>query len=250
MPNSFYNKFKGHELFIASMQDQFDLVHYRAKPIVTSFLTINEQEIVKTICPGNLSVSFFGGYENAIRQVCCISEYDEEFDYDICCLMTRYNSNYNSISHHDVLGALMNLGIDRNQIGDFVIEQDRVYIFCTKNISEFIIMQCNTIARTKVKFDYTENIPLNIQNFKELHINCASNRLDAIVAQLARCSRKEALNKIHHKDVKLNDFELEENCQLCLNDVVSIHRVGKFIYRGVVSTTKKDRYILKFDQFI
>ena len=67
---------------------------------------------------------------------------------------------------------------------------------------------------------------------------------------LKKVTEKEEMNKIQRHSVKLNDIELEQNRQLCLNDIVSIHRIGKFIYKGIVSKTKKDRMILKFDQFI
>ena len=135
-------------------------------------------------------------------------------------------------------------------MGDLVIDQGYVYIFCKTKISEYIINYCTFIKKVPVSLNRIDSCELHVQMFKEIHINCASLRLDAIVAQLAHCSRKEAMNKIQRKSVKLNDIELEQNRQLCLNDIVSIHRIGKFIYKGIVSKTKKDRMILKFDQFI
>ena len=250
MPNNLNRNYKGHELFIASMQDQFNLVHLRKKSIVTSFLSLSQQEIIRQICPDILHYSFYGGFENAIRKVCCIQIDDCDTDYEVCCLSSKIDSRFKDINHRDILGSLMSLGIERNQIGDLVIDQGYVYIFCKTKISEYIINYCTFIKKVPVSLNRIDSCELHVQMFKEIHINCASLRLDAIVAQLAHCSRKEAMNKIQRKSVKLNDIELEQNRQLCLNDIVMIHRIGKFIYKGIVSKTKKDRMILKFDQFI
>ena len=75
---------------------------------------------------------------------------------------------------------------------------------------------------------------------------CSSLRLDSVVAQLSHCSRSEALKNIHAGFVKVNDVVLE----LCNNDFVSIRKTGRFQFKEVVSTTKKGRLVLNFDQYI
>lgn len=248
MPNNF--NYKGHELFVAYIKDQFHLVHVKARPIVTSFLSLTQQEIIKQMIPSTLHYQFIGGFENAIRKVCILYEVEDEFLNPIICLCSKIDSRFRKISHRDILGTLMSLGLERDQIGDLVIYQDHLYIFCMPSIADYIKQSCTMIARNPVFLEEIENVDLPVVCFEKIQINCASTRLDAIVANLSHCSRKEAMNKIHHGLVKLNDVQLEENCQLCLNDIVSIHRSGKYIYRGIQATTKKNRLILQFDQFI
>ena len=73
--------------------------------------------------------------------------------------------------------------------------------------------------------------------------------MDAIVAQLAHCSRTKASKLIASGLVKLNDVVLEENVQLCDNDYVSIRRVGRFQFNGILAISKKNRLILGFLKF-
>ena len=50
--------------------------------------------------------------------------------------------------------------------------------------------------------------------------------------------------------IKVNDVVLEQNCQLCNNDFVSIRGVGRFQFIEVSHTTKKDRLVLQVKKFI
>ena len=73
--------------------------------------------------------------------------------------------------------------------------------------------------------------------------------MDSIVASLANVSRSKAMKMIDQGNVKLNDVILEDNEQLCHNDYVSIRGIGRFQCLGVLSKTKKDRWILSFEKY-
>ena len=77
-----------------------------------------------------------------------------------------------------------------------------------------------------------------------------SLRLDSVVSQLAHCSRSKAKEMLKAQYVKVNDIVLDENTQLCDNDFVSIRKVGRFQYKGIDAKTKKDRLVLRFEQYI
>ena len=248
--NSDNFNYKGHELFIASMRDQFQLVHTRARPVVTSFLSLSEQDILLKIKPKEINVVFDGGFDNAIRKVAIIQEDDYTIQSDVVCLVSEYNSHFKELSHRDILGALMHLGIERNQLGDFVVDQNRLYVFCKKKISEYIMDHCTLIGRCPVHFQITSHVELHALMMEEIQIIVSSTRADAIIAQLAHCSRSDAATKIKQGLIKVNDIELEENKQLCFNDVVSIRRVGKFQFKEISNTTKKNRLICIFNKFV
>lgn len=116
--------------------------------------------------------------------------------------------------------------------------------------SEFFIDNCTQIGKCTVHFEECLDYIITENNKKEIHIMCSSLRLDSVVAQLSHCSRSEALKKIHAGFVKVNDVVLEQNLQLCNNDFVSIRKTGRFQFKEVVSTTKKGRLVLNFDQYI
>ena len=61
----------------------------------------------------------FGGYSQAERIVGCFfpkGETISEDEYPIVCLHSRYSSKFCSVSHRDLLGAFMSLGLTRSCI--------------------------------------------------------------------------------------------------------------------------------------
>ena len=131
-----------------------------------------------------------------------------------------------------------------------IVQKEDLYIFCKEKISKYIIDNCKQIGKCTVHFEECLDYIITENNKKEIHIMCSSLRLDSVVAQLSHCSRSEALKKIHAGFVKVNDVVLEQNLQLCNNDFVSIRKTGRFQFKEVVSTTKKGRLVLNFDQYI
>ena len=228
----------GHEVFISQMKDQIRIFQKQNRPIMTYFLSISEQNILQSMVPKNICLVFDGGYENAERKIACFIPEGYEGFSDCVCLHATYNSKFKTLTHSDLLGCLMHSGIERSVIGDLIVQKENLYIFCTQ------IGKCTVHFEECLDYIITEN------NKKEIHVMCSSLRLDSVVAQLSHCSRSEALKKIHAGFVKVNDVVLEQNLQLCNNDFVSIRKTGRFQFKEVVSTTKKGRLVLNFDQYI
>lgn len=242
--------YRGHELFIARLQDLFDLASQRQIPVLTSFLTPVEQRIVLQQAPKNLFISFYGGYLNAIRKMACIQIQECEPDYDYVILKGSYIPQKRKCTHKDVLGALMHLGLQRNQIGDIYVDDNQILLVCKEGMANFICSECHKIAQSFVHFkeDYTTDFPSACTETIKIHV--ASLRMDAIVAALGHCSRSKAMDWIRGGFVKLNDVVLEENDRLCNNDYVSIRKIGRFQFMGVESHTRKDRLVLRFEKYI
>lgn len=60
--------YRGHELFIAKMNDLISQSERWNMPVETDFLTLTEQSIVKDLVGSKLELTFFGGYEKAERK--------------------------------------------------------------------------------------------------------------------------------------------------------------------------------------
>lgn len=242
--------YRGHELFIARLQDQFDFVEQRQMPVLTSFLTPVEQRIMMQQAPKNLFISFYGGYKHAIRKMACIQTMDLEPNYDYVILKSIYTPQKRSCTHKDVLGALMHLGLQRNQLGDIFVDDTQILLVCKEGLAEFICRECHKIANVFVDFkeDYSVVFPAAAAEIVTVHV--ASLRMDAIIAALAHCSRFKAMDLLKSGWVKLNDVVLEENDRLCNNDYVSIRKTGRFQFLGVESHTRKDRLILRFEKYV
>lgn len=236
-------------MFVARIQDMISACRGKGRPILTSFLSPSEMEIVKQITPGDIQLSFWGGYENAERQVACLMTEDREPEYDIDILYSTYRPVSRTLTHPDVLGGLMHLGIERSQLGDFIVSDQDIVILCKKRLSDFICTEFRLIGRCPVQFKIQNDRIIHTAQREVIQVNAASLRMDVVVAALSHCSRTRAADKIRAGLVKLNDVVLEENTQLCNNDFVSIRRCGRFRFLGIKSTTRKDRLILEFEQY-
>ncbi len=248
MKNNF-SYHQGHDSFVSKVKDLESLAQIRYKPVLTSFLTPYECTHIKDLLSKNTYLYLDGGYKDAQRKVACLSPYEIDPDFDFDCLKSSYDSRYAKLRHPDILGALLHLGIDRDFLGDFVIDENEIYIFSKKSLSAFIINELTSIGRCPISFSICQDYQIQSIPSEEIKINCASLRMDAIVAQLAHCSRSDAMKKIHQGFVKVNDVVLEENRQLCNNDFVSIRRAGRFQFKEVLSKTRKERLVLRFVKF-
>lgn len=241
-------KLKGHEMFVSKMKDQINLVASKNRTVVTSFLSPVEQEILVSMAGNKVSVTLDGGYEHSERKVAVISNDDLLFT-DVVCLHAQYDNRFKALEHRDLLGCLMHLGIEREMLGDLIVDVQDVYIFTKEKMADFIIQECTSIGRCTLHFerDYTPVITKN--NRVSIQVNAASLRLDVVVAALGHCSRSKACEWIRQGFVKVNDVVLDEIVLLCNNDFVSIRKIGRFQFKEVVSTTRKNRMVLCFDQF-
>ena len=144
----------------------------------------------------------------------------------------------------------MHAGLERNFIGDLLVEKDTITIIAKQSLSRFIQEQTTSIGRCSVSFSPVKRIENVSQRYKEITIHIASLRLDALVAQLAHCSRTQATKLIRSGYVKVNDVVVEENCQLCNNNFVSIRKVGRFQLLETISQTRKGRLVIRINQFM
>lgn len=241
---------QGHEWFIAKIKDMTALCQRRQQPVTTGFLTLAEQEIVKTLAGNQLTLQMNGGYEDAERKIARLSPYPCQAP-NVCVLTARYDGRFGkALTHKDILGALMHLGIERETIGDLLVMEEWLYIFCTEGMADYIASSLTQIGRHSVSFSEGEvGEPLRIMR-EQITVNVAGLRLDAVVAALAHCSRAKAKAMLKQGLVKVNDVVLDENRQMCNNDFVSIRKIGRFRFLDVVSTTRKDRFVLRFEKYM
>ena len=86
----------------------------------SAFLTPAEQSLIMRVDEFFGCISFDGGTEEAERRLCRIrtDEYQPDDGAPIALLSVAVTDTSAEISHRDVLGSLMGLGIRRDMIGD------------------------------------------------------------------------------------------------------------------------------------
>lgn len=225
----------------------------------SSFLSLPEisifHEIEKELqfCPYTL----YGGYEDAERLMIKFGSslelgYDEEFPIDVLEIKPLIDKFSEQLSHRDYLGALMNLGIKRELLGDIIIKDKYAYLLCANHISDFITNNLGTIKHTHIQVNkISANYLESSKTLESVEVISASARVDAAVASLTKLSRSNALTLFTSKKIFLNGKQLENNSyNLKPEDILVIRGYGKYIYKESGNETKKGRVYLHFEKYV
>ncbi len=204
----------------------------------------------------SVSANLWGGYENAERCVACFGDREyltDNSDYPIKCVRIKpVNQKFaDNLTHRDFLGSLMGLGIRREVLGDIIIRENCGYLFCLDTISDYIIENLTQVRHTTVKCEYTEKIPENVLPQPEnREIIVSSERLDVIVSAIYKMSRSQVLPIFHTEKVFVNGaVKISPSATVNTGDKVSVRGYGRFVYKGVLRKTKKDRLVIGVEVF-
>lgn len=213
---------------------------------------------------GNAPFFSYGGWEEAERRVLVfLPEYltQEEFLYaerqesTVVALLHVFPRNHRfaePLGHRDYLGSLMQLGLEREQIGDILVgnrreeepdSKDEAYLYVMADRAELIAAELRRVRHSTV---VCERVPLTDcrlgKRFRELSGSVASERLDAVLAMAYHLSRGRAQELIGAELVRI-DGRTADSAGTLLREGqrVSARGLGKFLYLGTGSRTKKGR---------
>lgn len=242
--------YKGHEEWICRLDDLMNQSIKTHRCIMTPFLTSSQIAASKRFLGSMIEYEVDGGYPQAERARIVLNPSEAYGEKACVCLTASFNGKFVKLEHRDVLGALMSLQLDRNQFGDHWIEEDRIVLYCTAEIKDYLIMNLTQIHHLNVRFEESPVCYRKKQSYEYFTRIVSNLRLDCIVACLAHCSRSKAQEKIKQQLVFVNDEILEDSSHLCNNgDTISIRRVGRFDLVKKVSSTKKEKFVVEFAKY-
>lgn len=202
----------------------------------------------------------FGGNEICERQMIRFGSeaslgYVEEYPIailEIKPLMEKFAEN---LEHRDFLGAIMNLGIKREILGDIIVKGKSAYLFCEEDIADYIITSLDKIRHTNVKVQRILPSEGEIDALKkelsDMEVLVSAPRFDAIVAAVGKLSRSEAQQLFRDKKVLLNGRVCENNSmQLKEDSIFSIRGYGKYVYVGGGNLTRKGRIYVHLKKYV
>jgi len=177
-----------------------------------------------------------------------------EREYTACVKVEPINMKFadEDLSHRDFLGALINLGIERDCIGDILVGDGKTYVYCTEAMGAFIAENLSKVKHTDVK---CQRVPTDectlVPEYEELRVNVASERVDAMVAGVYNLSRTVAARLITSEYISINGI-IAKNAgkTVRVGDAVSVRNHGKFYYDGIDGTTKKNRLYIRIRKCI
>lgn len=204
----------------------------------------------------NSKIKIFGGYSEAERVI--IGFYPpyyemQDTDFPINIIEISYNEKYSkNLTHRDFLGSILGLGIDRNKIGDIVLEGNKAICFIEKSISAYIETNLEKVAATKVKVKrclLTEAIIPKVK-YEEKSIIISSLRIDSVLAHSFNLSRTKIASLIKSEKAFLN-WATETNISKIVkeNDIITLRGFGRIKILEIIGKTKKDRIVLNIIKY-
>ncbi len=240
------------ELLPARINDLSQQVFKTSIPKYLGFLTPAEALTASNVLKNTERYAFFGGYDGAERtMVCIMPDWCDEPVFPITAITFTYRKEY-GLSHRDFLGALMALGINRETIGDILIEDGRAVAFVLDGISDFIFSQIAKIGSVGVSVSkgFREPLP-GASSVLQCVNTVASLRIDCVVSSLCGLSRGAAADAITDGRVAVNSAAVSKPTVSIKNgDIITVRQKGRFKITGCDSLSKKGRIVLKYDKYI
>lgn len=221
----------------------------------TDFLSPSKaEEIERTI--DKRYVTFFGGNEFSERTMARFGDkdelgYEEEFPVKLLKIYTTAGKFAVPVTHRDVLGATLNLGIERDKTGDIFIDGGNAYIYVHESVAPLILSELKTVSRNPVIVTETDRLPEILHpKTEETEISVASNRADAVISRLYNFSREESSALFKSGFVALNGKQLEKGEKaLKGGDVITVRGKGKFVFVSEGGTSKKGKLYVKLNVY-
>ena len=167
-------------------------------------------------------------------------------------LLYEIKSN-NKLRHQDIMGALLNLNLDKSLFGDILIIDDTYYFYVFEYVYREIEANFNKVSRYNISIERCKLDLLSsyTRNYEEIELIVSSLRIDTVIGRLLKINRNKVKELIHDKDILLNYEVLKNNSYIVKeNDIFSIRRYGKYKYSNIVKNTRSDNYIIKVLKYI
>ena len=157
-----------------------------------------------------------------------------------------------TIRHQDILGSLMNLGIDDSLFGDIIVYNNKYYFYTFRYMLDYFNLEFR-----KIKHSYINLVLRDLDllkdyepDFIDIKVITKSLRIDSVIAKVIHTNREDVKKIIKDKTVIYNDEILKEYDKLLkIDDTFSVRKIGKFKFDKIISNTKKDNLIINIKKY-
>lgn len=187
-----------------------------------------------------------GGYDRAERRMLCfLPDWQEAPDAADCmaALHVRWHES-EEVTHRDLLGSLMALGVVRGKLGDILVSGESADVIVCADVADYLLAEWTGAGHAKLSAERVALDELSVPELKvrELRDTVATLRLDAVASTGFSMSRAKAAELIASGRVQLNYREVTKpDAPVAQGDVVSARGLGKFELAVVGGLSKKGR---------
>jgi len=244
------------KLLMARILDKYEQMDRRGIPAATAFLSPREQSLAQILLNTaeiRSGYRFDGGYEGAERKlIAFLPDWAEDSGEEITYLRASFHGADSTLTHRDILGSLMGLGITREKVGDILISPHSADVIVSSSVAEFLLRDWNSAGRVRLTVSMIERDELEIPEAKitEVQDTVSSLRLDAVISSAFSMSRGKAADLIAAGKVSLDHTPcLKGDKSVSEGSVLTARGFGKAVVRECSRLSKKGRIILIIDRY-
>ncbi|MBC8014848.1 MAG: RNA-binding protein [Sporomusaceae bacterium] len=224
---------------------------------VSEFLDPYGYSIAETVAAhcSNLELISNGGYPGAerVKAIFVNKEFRGTPDLDAEALAVKWDERYYQLTHRDVLGALMGLGIKREIIGDIIMCGPGCQIIIDASLASFVSQNFNVIGAAPVLVSSLSlsDIAPREEKMKEIKTTVSALRLDVVAAAGFGTSRTTMSDEIGIGKLKVNWQDAKNSAQsIKAGDIISMRGRGRVEVCEVLGQTKKGRVSILLKRFM
>ena len=196
----------------------------------------------KNLSSKDFKVETNGFFEDAERRMISFNNvYENPFPMKL--IKIQNTSKFSNLTHRDFLGGILSIGIERNKIGDLLVDKNICYVPVYDEIENFVVYNIDKISKVVCSAEVIEDFELLPKvNFKEEIILVSSLRIDGIICRIINISRSNAVTMIEQGQVLINYVKIKDKSyELKGEERITIRGFGKFILGNSIGKSKSGR---------
>lgn len=235
-----------------------ELAHKSAQGLCgcSDFLDLRQQELAQAVAVNEPDIEWRldGGYEHAERQrLVVFPHWELQAVANIAYLRIVHKElPAVSIGHRDYLGAVLNLGLKREKLGDIVVQNDAAFLIADIGIADFVCQQLTRVKHSTAAAEIISNDDFVFQSpeLKTIQVSLASLRLDAAIAAAFNLSRSDVDTYIETGNAKINHREANKcSAAVKMGDLISVRGLGRFRLDEIRGISRKGRFYVKISRW-
>jgi len=246
---------------LARVLDQMERAQNRSIPCTTQFLSPAQRAAAEPLLAacGHPRHVFFGGFSGAERTVCAFlpdwlepEDWQADEENPVGAVECAFPKDA-QLSHRDLLGGLMGIGLTRERVGDIIVLEDRAQIVALKEALPIILSQFDQAGRFRLRL---KEIPLSALAPAPVQVRLvkdtvATLRLDAVLSPGFSISRGKAGDCIAAGRVSVNHREcLKADKAVAQGDILTCRGLGKCVLTAVGGQSRKGRIIIEIERYV
>ena len=196
-----------------------------------------------------------GGYEEAERKILVFLPdwADTPPEEELAFLRASFHGPDSSLTHRDILGSLMGLGVARERVGDILVGEHSADIVASPSLRDFFLREWAQAGRVRLTVAEIgrEDLTVPVLQVKSIRDTVSSLRLDAVLSSGFSLARGKAADAVTGGRVSLNHREcLKPDRAVAQGDVITCRGLGKCVLKTVGGQSRKGRIIIEIERYL